>query len=92
MTEGQVPPRVQWEGPHDRGAGYLSPQHYTVFHNELVGQPWLIVVSAEGLNHGTQRCRSQRTLAVQTSMEGSIPRPWGHLGPRPPASKARSGP
>ena len=66
MTEGQVPPRVQWEGPHDRGADYLSPQHYTVFNQKRVGQPWLIVVSAEGLIHSTKRCRSQRTLAVQT--------------------------
>ena len=70
MTEGQVPPRVQWEGPHDRGADYLSPQHYTVFNSKHVGQPWLIVVSAEGLNRDTQRCRSQRTLAVQTSRSG----------------------
>ena len=28
MTEGQVPPRVQWEGLLDRGAYYLSPQHF----------------------------------------------------------------
>ena len=34
MTEGQVPPRVQWEGPHDRGADYLSPQHCIVFRNK----------------------------------------------------------
>ena len=38
LTEGLVPPRVQWEGPHDRGADYLSPQHYTVFHNRLACQ------------------------------------------------------
>ena len=55
MTEGQVPPRVQWEGPHDRGADYLSPQHYTVFNQKHVDQPWLIVVSAEGLNHSTEQ-------------------------------------
>ena len=34
MTEGQVPPRVQWEGLLDRGAYYLSPQHCIVFHRK----------------------------------------------------------
>ena len=55
MTEGQVPPRVQWEGLHDRRADYLSPQHYTVFNSKLVGQPWLIVASAEGLKQKFQK-------------------------------------
>ena len=36
MTEVQVPPRVQWEGPPDHGANYLSPQHHFVFHNKHI--------------------------------------------------------
>ena len=50
----RVPPKVQWEGhlrprgrflpeysgggPHDRGAGYLSPQHYTLFNNKQASE------------------------------------------------------
>ena len=63
LTEGQVPPIVQWEGLLDRGADYLSPQHYIVFRSKLCARRPLLTPCCLFLRSG--RITAGLTLRIQ---------------------------